>query len=522
MAIDTNLFVNIISQLKDKGFKDFQKSSKRLTAQTKLLDNSLVKLAKRAVAFETLRRSFMGFVQDDASAKRLTNTLQNLGLAFSALKVNDYLDSVEKVAGVNNDQLRPSFETLARVTGNFAKTQELLNTALDVAAGTGNDVVTVSRALARAYTGNTAGLSRLNAGLTKAQLSAGNFTLIMSQLNETFAGQAQNQVNTYKGQVELLKIAFDDAGDAIGLGIVDGLKALSGEDVQAGIDVVVKGGEAIGGAFRFAGKQLGIIKYLFENATFFQSDEKDLALFEKFFKAEDPSKIKAAARERRRALETEKKAAAALAKQQAQQAAEEKKKTDAQKKLAADKLALLKASKVFDLEQIQIEAALQGEITDNEKLRLQLMKAILTENADRATTLADKLSKSQEDLTKFKREAYDFKPENPFDAWLVAIEAMRKGLASIGAPVTAIPGAPNIGGGALSVAPKMPEIMGGEGAYFITPELATSNPTGMAVNIKIEGSVYVDDFERRVVDAVVAASSTGVSTRWFRSTGRGD
>lgn len=522
MAIDTNLFVNIISQLKDKGFKDFQKSSKRLTAQTKLLDNSLVKLAKRAVAFETLRRSFMGFVQDDASAKRLTNTLQNLGLAFSALKVNDYLDSVEKVAGVNNDQLRPSFETIARVTGNYAKTQELLNTALDVAAGTGNDVVTVSRALARAYTGNTAGLSRLNAGLTKAQISSGNFALIMSQLNDTFAGQAQNQVNTYKGQVELLKIAFDDAGDAIGLGIVDGLKALSGEDVQAAMDIVVKGGEAIGGAFRFAGKQIAIVRELFSDLSLIQSAERDLELFEKFSKAQDPSRIRASARERRRALEIEKKTAAALAKQQAQQAAEEKKKTDAQKKLAADKLALLKASKVFDLEQIQIEAALQGEITDNEKLRLQLMKAILTENADRATTLADKLSKSQEDLTKFKREAYDFKPENPFDAWLVAIEAMRKGLASIGAPVTAIPGAPNIGGGALSVAPKMPEIMGGEGAYFITPELATSNPTGMAVNIKVEGSVYVDDFERRVVDAVVAASSTGVSTRWFRSTGRGD
>jgi hypothetical protein len=66
----------------------------------------------------------------------------------------------------------------------------------------------------------------------------------------------------------------------------------------------------------------------------------------------------------------------------------------------------------------------------------------------------------------------------------------------------------------------MPETSVFGGAAFITPELATQNPTGMAVNIKVEGSVYVDDFERRVVDAVVAASSGGGATNWYRTTGR--
>jgi hypothetical protein len=195
---------------------------------------------------------------------------------------------------------------------------------------------------------------------------------------------------------------------------------------------------------------------------------------------------------------------------------------NAQNKAKTEASKLDKAKSLLDLEKIQIEAALQGELTENEKLRLQLMKAIVNENADRATTLAEKLAKSQTELASLKAASYDFKPANPFDAWLEAIEAMRKGLASIGAPVAAIPGAATPSGGlsGLSVMPNMPETSVFGGAAFITPELATQNPTGMAVNIKVEGSVYVDDFERRVVDAVVAASSGGGATNWYRTTGR--
>ena len=172
MAIDTSLFINIISQFKTKGIKDAQKGFSTLDRRTAALNKSLGILARRVAVFETLRRSFNAFVEDDAAARRLNTTLNNLGLSFSALGAEEYIARLERTTAVLDDQLRPAFESLARVTGDFAKTQSILNTAIDVAAGTGQDVVTVSKALSRAYAGNTTSLSRLNAGLTKAQLAS--------------------------------------------------------------------------------------------------------------------------------------------------------------------------------------------------------------------------------------------------------------------------------------------------------------------------------------------------------------
>ncbi len=56
---------------------------------------------------------------------------------------------------------------------------------------------------------------------------------------------------------------------------------------------------------------------------------------------------------------------------------EQEKLTDKEKKNA---LAIAKAKAVFDIEKIQIEAALQGKITEEERTRLMLMKAILAED----------------------------------------------------------------------------------------------------------------------------------------------
>jgi hypothetical protein len=65
------------------------------------------------------------------------------------------------------------------------------------------------------------------------------------------------------------------------------------------------------------------------------------------------------------------------------------------KKLAAEQAKLKKAGALMDLDQIQIIAALQGKITEDEKLRLQLQMALIQENGTEAERLADKLAKSQ-------------------------------------------------------------------------------------------------------------------------------
>ena len=527
MAIDTSLFINIISQFKTKGIKDAEKGFKGLDKRTNTLNKSLGILARRVAVFETLRRSFKGFIEDDAAARRLNQTLTNLGLSFSALGVEEYLNTLEKATAVNNDQLRPSFESLARVTGNFEQTQSLLNTALDVAAGTGQDVTAVSKALARAYSGNTTALSRLNAGLSKATLTSGNFALIQERLNDTFSGQAQVAVNTYQGQIELLKIAAQDAGDAIGKGMVDGLVALSGGDVRNAVNFIVASGETIGKIFRGVAAAVKSVADVFGRAFtgkgFFDA-ESQLELFEKYQKASDPAKVRALARERRKALEEENKAAAKLARTRAKDAAAQKKALAEQKKAEQDKLKLQTAGELFNDERISIAAALRNESLDrNEILRLELKRALINENADRAEKLAGQLRDSQRELASLQA----FKLANPFQEWEDSLNRVRAGVASLGVPVAPVSPQGTITG----QVPQVPSIVPPGQSGYIPPSISQedlfdafgrgSGVMAPTININVSGTGGLDaETKQAVVDAVVEASSNGISTGWYRTTNR--
>ena len=83
--------------------------------------------------------------------------------------VNKYIDATQRAAGVNTNEIVPSFERLLRSFKDITKAQEIQKVAQDVAAGTGKSLTEVSDALARAYEGNTKGLKDLGIELTTTQ-----------------------------------------------------------------------------------------------------------------------------------------------------------------------------------------------------------------------------------------------------------------------------------------------------------------------------------------------------------------
>jgi hypothetical protein len=89
--------------------------------------------------------------------------------------------------------------------------------------------------------------------------------------------------------------------------------------------------------------------------------------------------------------------------------------TAKQIKLLKEQTALQKAGGLFDLEQIQVIAALKGDISYDESKRLKLQLALLTGNTDEASILAGKLAYSQ-GLTKELVAYYKNLPDakNPF------------------------------------------------------------------------------------------------------------
>ena len=76
-------------------------------------------------------------------------------------------------------------------------------------------------------------------------------------------------------------------------------------------------------------------------------------------------------------------------------AAAQLKATNAQTKALKDQAKLKKAQTLFDLDQIQILAALQGAVTEDEKLRLSLQLALIQGNASEAERLSAQLAISQ-------------------------------------------------------------------------------------------------------------------------------
>jgi hypothetical protein len=131
-------------------------------------------------------------------------------------------------------------------------------------------------------------------------------------------------------------------------------------------------------------------------------------------------------------------AEAAAAKRAKEVAALTKKQVASTKALTAEQKrqnAIKKAGTLFDLDQIQIIAALKGNISKEDRLRLELQLALATENVDEVQKLSRELAMSQglgQDLAKFLASLPSAK--NPFEAWksfLDGIEAQAARIAGM-------------------------------------------------------------------------------------------
>lgn len=162
-------------------------------------------------------------VEDEAAMAKLAQTMDNLGLAHDTKKVEDYIYQLERSLGIADTELRPAYDRLVRAIGDTEGAQKALSLALDVSAGSGKGLQQVTEALGKAYEGNTAGLSRLGAGIDSTILKTGDMSLITQTLSDTFAGQAKTAAGTYEGQIKRLSTAADNMKEAFGAGLLRGL-----------------------------------------------------------------------------------------------------------------------------------------------------------------------------------------------------------------------------------------------------------------------------------------------------------
>ena len=449
--------IDIVSEYKDKGAKAAEKSMAQLGKSAKNLAvalgvgfsiNKIVQFGKASVA---------EFQASEVAAQKLQNVLKNTGQLMAFPDTIAGLNNLSKLSGVADDMLTPAFQQLYLATGDANLAMKNLDLAINVSRGSSNDLNTVIDALSKGYAGNTKGLAGLNLGLNKAYLATGDMAGITEQLNKQFKGSSAAYLDTYSGKIQLLKNEYQDMQQIVGQGLILAAQKATGD---MGIGGVTKAMQDFGYFTAAASIKLGelisklnsipmvggLLDRVVQGWSYLLGvDEVRMQMKEQEWRINTKLLEQAYAQ-----AEAQKKAAAEyakfLAKQKALAAAAAKKEADQNK--------LKKAGTLMDIDRIQIVAALQGKVSEDERLRLNLQLAIITENADMAKKLSEQLLLSQARTTGLALFISQLpKGLDPFSDYPDYVRQALAELAKLAAAINGLPSATiatSTGGGSTS------------------------------------------------------------------------
>ena len=166
---------------------------------------------------------------DEVALAKLSSQMENMGFAPFIDSTNRAIGAMQAQYGVSEDILRPAFARLLSSTNDVAQAQSLLKLAMDVSAGTGKSLDTVTQALGKAYDGNTGALGRLGVGIDKATLKSGDLNAITGILSDRFGGTAQANANTFKGSLDRLTLQAGELQEAFGRGVLNSFTKVEGK-----------------------------------------------------------------------------------------------------------------------------------------------------------------------------------------------------------------------------------------------------------------------------------------------------
>ena len=212
-----------------KAFKQADTSTQKLTSGVKKLAGAIGLAYGTTQILAFGKASVKAAAADQKAQQQLALALKNVGLGRDAATSEAYIQRLQSEFGIVDDLLRPSYQTLAIATRDSAEAQRLMNIALDVSAANSLDLGSVTKALSRAFLGNNTALSRLQVGISKADLKSKSFKEITDQLSATFAGSATAAANSYQGSMDKLAVATENFKESIGVGLIEALNILNGE-----------------------------------------------------------------------------------------------------------------------------------------------------------------------------------------------------------------------------------------------------------------------------------------------------
>jgi hypothetical protein len=227
MAVGS-IVARILTQYSDKGSKAAAKDINKLGksfdqfAKRSAKAFGLAAAASAAFAIKIGKDAVQGAMEDQKQQLALATALRNTtGATDEAIAATvQYLDKLELLVGVDNNELIPSLQVLTQATRDVSAAQQLQSLALDISAGSGKDLAAVSLALAKALGGNVGALTRLGVPLDAAAVKSKDLNAIITSLGATFAGQAEKRAGTLEFRMKTLGLAFNQILDQLGYALI--------------------------------------------------------------------------------------------------------------------------------------------------------------------------------------------------------------------------------------------------------------------------------------------------------------
>lgn len=166
--------------------------------------------AAAAVALvSVIEKTTKAYYEDVRAQETLALSMRNAGVGTRS-QISDtetFIEKLQRQTAIMDDELRPAMAVFIRSTKDVAKSQELLQLATDVSAGTGKDLATVSNALAKAYNGQYTSLNKLIPGISAAKDP-------MAELRTQFDGMAEAAAE--KNPFARMQVAFAELQESLG------------------------------------------------------------------------------------------------------------------------------------------------------------------------------------------------------------------------------------------------------------------------------------------------------------------
>lgn len=503
-----------------RGAKAFKQADTSITGLYKKVDRLGKSLGIALGTAQLIRfgkESVKAFAADEAATIRLANAVKNLGYEYAQPEITNFIKNLEISSGIVDDKLRPAFQALLTTTKDLNSSYILLNDAITISRGSGVDLATVAEDLAKGYVGITRGLRKYNTGLTQSELKTKSFTEVLQILNKQFAGANAAYLDTYSYKLDVLSVAAENAKEVIGKGLIDAFaRAGGGSDVQDAVKTIDNIAKAINGITQAVGLAIGALTKLYRALDFITSFGGLFGENSKLGKAFRPEKF----------ADDTKKAAAASKTLVMGQIKASKEVVKSNKALTAEQkkqAALKKLGTVFDMDQIQLVAALKGKLSQEDEIRAKAQLALLAGNVDEAKRLTDLILQAQDssgNLARFLAALPDAR--NPFkylDDYLSYLQGKAAAL-SVGTPFGQAPivNQPPASSTITNPSPVLPspsapdffQVLSSQGAgasggfsSIVSAAMSATSAAAPVVNVTVQGSIVS---QAELIDAIVDAT----------------